>query len=178
MRPHKEVSSIHNSRFAGKGRKLVIEKSSINPDKIAGFTVGEGCFYVEFGKDGTYRNKIRVRPSFVIELVQDDIEILNEIKRIMDCGNVYTLDFGRYQKYKDKNWKPHARFKVSNFADISEKVIPFFEQHSLFGKKQRAFEFFAQVCELMKNKAHLQADGLHKIKPLVDQLRQINKRGV
>lgn len=153
-------------------------ENSINPDKISGFVVGEGCFYVEFGQDGTYKNKIRVRPSFVIEVAVDDQQILEDIKKNIGCGNVYNLDFGRYKKYQNKNWKAHARYKVSNFTDITDKVIPFFQKHSLFGKKQKAFEVFTKICSLLESKVHLKSDGLVTIKPLIEELRLINKRGV
>lgn len=153
-------------------------ENSINPDKIAGFVVGEGCFYAEFGRDGTYKNKIRVRPNFVIELAIDDQQILEDIKIIIGCGSVYNLDFGRYKKYQDRKWKAHARYKVSNFTDIIEKVIPFFQKHTLFGNKQKAFNIFTKICDLLNMKEHLSSQGLKTIQTLVEELRMINKRGV
>ena len=152
--------------------------NAITPENISGFVVGEGCFYVEFGKDGMYKNKIRVRPSFVIEIAEDDIEVLRQIKDLIGCGTVYQVDFGRYQKYQEKKWKKHARYKVSNIADISTKLVPFFDKSPLFGKKQRAFDLFKQVVQKVLQKDHLKADGLKEISILVDQLRIVNKRGI
>ena len=116
--------------------------NTISPENISGFVVGEGCFYVEFGKDGKYKTKLRVRPAFVIELAFDDEPILQSIKQIIGCGTVYNLDFGRYQNYREKNWKSHVRYKVSNITDITTKLIPFFEKYPLFGKKEKAFLLF------------------------------------
>ncbi len=152
--------------------------NSISPENISGFVVGEGCFYVEFGKDGKYKSKIRVRPTFVIEVAQDDEAVLLSIKQILGCGTVYHLDFGRYQTYKDKNWKKHVRYKVSNISDIATKVVPFFEKHPLFGKKLKAFEFFKAVVQKVLDKKHLNTQGLKEISDIVDQLRIVNKRGV
>ena len=59
----------------------------ISPENISGFTVGEGCFYVEYGKDSKYKLGLRVRPSFVIEVVADDEPVLQAIKEIIGCGN-------------------------------------------------------------------------------------------
>jgi len=150
----------------------------ISPENISGFVVGEGCFYVEFGKDGKYKSKIRVRPAFVIEVVADDESVLQAIKEIIGCGTVYHLDFGRYEAYKDKKWKKHVRYKVSNITDIATKVVPFFKKHPLFGKKLKAFELFKAIVDEVINKQHLDAQGLNKISGLVSQLRIVNKRGV
>lgn len=150
----------------------------ISPENISGFVVGEGCFYVEYGKDPKYKLGLRVRPSFVIEVVVDDEPVLNAIKQIIGCGTVYQLDFGRYQKYQDKNWKKHVRYKVSNITDIATKLIPFFEKHPLFGKKEQAYHLFKLIVQKILDKRHLNEDGLKEISQIVDQLHSINKRGV
>jgi hypothetical protein len=150
----------------------------ISPDNIAGFVVGEGSFYVEFGKDLKYTLGIRVRPSFAIEVAEDDASVLHAIREIIGCGTVYVLDYGRYEKYSVKNWKKHVRYKVSNITDIATKLVPFFEQHPLFGKKARAFEAFKAIVQLVLQKQHLDEQGLKQIEILSNQLRAINKRGV
>lgn len=150
----------------------------ISPENISGFVVGEGCFYVEFGKDGKYKSKIRVRPAFVIEVVADDESVLQSIKTVIGCGIVYYLDFGRYKTYKDKNWKKHVRYKVSNITDIANKLVPFFEKYPLFGKKLKAFELFKSIVQKVVSKEHLNNKGLLEISKLVNQLRIVNKRGI
>lgn len=150
----------------------------ISPENISGFVVGEGCFYVEFGKDGKYKSKLRVRPAFVIELAVDDEPILQSIKNIIGCGTVYHLDFGRYLNYRERNWKSHVRYKVSNITDIITKLIPFFDKYPLFGKKEKAFVLFKAICLKLLAKKHFTNEGLMEISELVNQLRTINKRGV
>ncbi len=150
----------------------------ISPENISGFVVGEGCFYVEFGKDVKYKLQTRVRPSFIIEVVVDDLPVLNAIKEIIGCGTVYNVDYGRYEAYKVKKWKEHVRYKVSNITDISTKLIPFFDHHPLFGKKLKAFKLFKAIVQKVLDKEHLDVNGLKKISELVDQLHSVNKRGV
>lgn len=150
----------------------------ISPENISGFVVGEGCFYVEYGKDPKYKLGLRVRPSFIIEVAEDDEPVLQAIKDIIGCGTVYGLDYGRYEKYRAKNWKRHVRYKVSNIADIAAKLVPFFEKHPLFGKKEKAFSLFKQIVRQVLDKKHLDKDGLLEISQLVDQLHSVNKRGV
>lgn len=149
----------------------------ISPDNISGFVVGEGCFYVEFGKDPKYKLGLRVRPSFIVEVAEDDESVLTAVKEIIGCGTVYHLDFGRYQEYRQKKWKRHVRYKVSNIVDIATKLIPFFEKHPLFGKKGRAFVLFRLIVQKVLGKKHLNTQGLQEISQLVDQLHSINKRG-
>lgn len=150
----------------------------ISPENISGFVVGEGCFYVEFGKDEKYKLQTRVRPSFVIEVAVDDERVLHTIKEVIGCGTVYHLDFGRYEAYAQKNWKKHVRYKVSNITDIATKLIPFFEKYPLFGKKLKAFELFKPIVQKVLEKKHLNTEGLKEISELVHQLHTVNKRGV
>jgi hypothetical protein len=149
----------------------------ITPENISGFVVGEGCFYVEFGKDTKYLLGTRVRPAFVVELAEDDLSILEAMKNLLACGTVYHLDYGRYQKYHQKKWKRHVRYKVSNLTDIVTKLIPFFKNYPLFGKKAQAFHFFQIIVERMLKKKHLTKEGLKEIAGLVNDLHRINKRG-
>lgn len=149
----------------------------ITPENISGFVVGEGCFYVEYGKDDKYKLGLRVRPSFVIELAEDDESVLQSIQRCIGCGTVYRLDFGRYQNYKHKKWKRHVRYKVSNITDIAQTLVPFFKKYPLFGKKLLAFNLFSQIVSCVIEKKHLDHSGLDEISKLVDQLHLVNKRG-
>ncbi len=150
---------------------------NITPQNISGFVVGEGCFYVESGKDPDYKLGYRIRAGFEIELVEEDIEVLESIRNQLGCGNIYHVDFGRYKEYSSKKWKRHVKYRISNQQDIIEKVVPFFKQYPLFGKKQKVFEVFCQIVERLQNKDHLSATKLEEVKALVTQLKALNKRG-
>ena len=75
------------------------------PENVSGYITGEGCFYVESGYDKKYRLKHRIRPAFCIEVREDDREILESVIKLIGCGNLYRLDFGRYKGYKDTTKK-------------------------------------------------------------------------
>jgi hypothetical protein len=151
---------------------------NISPENVSGFVVGEGCFYVEFGGDKKYKLGYRVRPAFCIEVRYDDKDVLEAVREHLGCGNIYDLDFGRYKGYERKKWKPHVKYRVSNFEDISRKVVPFFKRYSLFGKKKRSFDLFCEVVGLMEQKAHLSQEGLQRISLIVNELRSLNKKGI
>ena len=131
----------------------------LNPDYIVGFVDGEGCFSISLNKND---NRIpEVRLLFEIELREDDEPILREIQKALDCGRIYRLEYERYAK-----WRPHVKLKVSNFKDISTKIIPFFEKYPPQAKKRFQFERFCQVAELIKTKKHLTLEGIEQIKAL------------
>jgi hypothetical protein len=149
----------------------------ISPENISGFVVGEGCFYVESGNDPKYKLGYRVRASFCIELREDDREILESIQKTLECGNIYNLDFGRYRGYSEKGWRPHVKYRVSNRTDLTQKVIPFFKKHPLFGKKLESFKVFTQIVDKIEAKEHLTPIGLEEIKLLISELKSLNKKG-
>jgi hypothetical protein len=131
----------------------------LNPHYIVGFVDGEGCFCISLNKNGNRLPEARL--IFEIELRGDDEAILREIQRVLDCGSIYHLEYARYAK-----WHPHVKLKVSNFTDISQKVIPFFQRYPLQAKKRLQFEKFCQAAELIRTKQHLTAQGIERIRTL------------
>ena len=134
----------------------------LNPHYISGFVDGEGCFSISFNKNGERLPEVRL--IFEIEVREDDEPILREIQEVLGCGNIYRLDYERYAK-----WRPHVKLKVSNFGDISQKIIPFFQKYPLKAKKRYDFEKFCEAAEIIKTKQHLLAEG-------IEQIRSIKRR--
>ena len=133
--------------------------SMLDSNYIVGFVDGEGCFSITINKNGSKLPEVRL--IFEIELREDDEAILKEIKAILGCGNIYRLDYKRYDK-----WRPHVKYKVSNFSDISEQIIPFFRAHPLQAKKRLQFERFCKVAEMMRHKEHLTQKGIAEIESI------------
>ena len=128
-----------------------------NPHYISGFVDGEGCFSISFNKNEQRLPEVRL--IFEIEVREDDKPILCEIKEVLGCGNIYRLEYERYAK-----WRPHVKLKVSNFNDISQKIIPFFQKYPLKAKKRHDFEKFCKAAELIKVKRHLTPEGIEQIR--------------
>ena len=68
-----------------------------------------------------------------------------------------------FMRKKNKTW---IEYRVTKIADITQKVIPFFNKYSIVGVKALDFADFCRVSELMKKKAHLTLPGLEKIKKI------------
>jgi len=52
-------------------------------------------------------------------------------------------------------------FAVTNFNNIANKIIPFFEEYP--GVKAKEFKDFKEAFDLIQSKAHLTKEGLDKI---------------
>ncbi len=129
----------------------------LDPNYIVGFVDGEGCFSITINRNGPRLPEVRL--IFEIELREDDEEILHQIKEVLSCGNIYRLDYERYAK-----WRPHVKYKVSNFQDIDGKIIPFFKKYPPRAKKLYSFEKFCLAAELVRTKKHLTVDGVEQIR--------------
>lgn len=150
---------------------------TLTPENIAGLVVGEGCFYVESASDPKYRSGWRIRPGFCIEMRHDERSVLKGVKATLGCGAIYDLDFGRYRGYEDRDWQPHVKYRVSRIRDLHGLVIPFFRAYPLFGRKQTAFEIFAEIVEDLAAHRHQTDEGLAKLKLLASELKAHNYRG-
>lgn len=126
----------------------------LEPNYIVGFVDGEGCFSITINNG---KRIPEVRLIFEIELREDDRDVLCQIQETLGCGKIYQLDYSRY------HWRGHVKYKVSNFKDISEKIIPFLQQYPLRAKKRHQFERFCHVAELIRQKRHLLPEGIKEI---------------
>lgn len=57
-------------------------------------------------------------------------------------------------------------FKVTNFKDILEKILPIFDKYPLLGVKQKYFQAFKLAGEIIRNKEHLTEERLSKIRDI------------
>ena len=137
----------------------------IPPDYIVGFVDGEGCFCVSISAHRTLKRQIEVRPTFEIELREDDLPILRQIRRRLGCGKIYHLTYHRYAK-----WKPHVKLKVSRLDELQNILIPFFTRHPLRAKKRKSFKLFQRIVDLVAKKYHLTSKGIAHITRLRNQM--------
>src|SRR3989338_6114082 len=95
---------------------------------ISGFVDGEGCFSVTIQKSGNVKLGIQVIPEFHVSQHQDRTEVLEVIKKKLDCGYIKPND---YQNPKDQT----SVYVVRNIDDLRNKVIPFFKKPPLISIK-------------------------------------------
>jgi len=121
-----------------------------DPQWLAGFISGEGCFLVDIYKSKT-KVEVGVTLRFKIAQHNRDLDLLRYLIAYFDCGSV------------QKSGDSVGEFRVAKFENLILKIIPFIEKYPILGSKALDFADFQKVAELMKNKAHFSKSGLEKI---------------
>lgn len=104
---------------------------------------------------------------FHIKMQESDRELLEKVRKTLDCGAVY------FQKEQRSNHTQCYRYTVSSHAEIFNKIIPFFQQYPLQSlSKRKSFRIFCQIAELLQQQAHLTEEGIKRIRKLKLQMNQ------
>jgi LAGLIDADG DNA endonuclease family protein len=130
---------------------------------LTGYADGEGCFCVSFSRSSRHRLGWEIRPSFSVSQNDDRSQVLELFRSTLGCGTIRPDRSDRTLKYETRS-----------VSDLATRVVPLFEQHPLRSSKQKDFEKFAEVVQLMHETKHLQADGFARI---VELSREINSSG-
>lgn len=84
-----------------------------------------------------------------------DVKLLENISSYFNCGKVY----------------PHVRnvslYRVLNFKDMFNIIIPFFQKTSFYGVKSLNFKDFCSAASLIEKKEHLTIEGSRKLDSLI-----------
>ena len=134
-------------------RPLVENQKVQDPNWLAGFTTGEGSFIVNIKASKTHSIGFQVLLVFELTQHMRDERLMTSLIELLQCGKIY-----KYRNAFD--------FRVSKFADITEKIIPFFKKYPILGVKALDFADWCKVAELMKEKKHLTQEGLEEIKQI------------
>ncbi len=120
---------------------------------IAGFVDGEGSFNVSMKPHSKMRFGWVVDPEFQVYQHKNNFRILKIIENVFKCGCI-----------KPKSPTSNVMvFKVMNRRSLLEKVVPFFDRYPLLSIKQEDFQRFKEILLIMKEKKHLELEGLKKI---------------
>lgn len=133
-------------------RPLSLDLEIKDANWLAGFTDGEGYFYIRTKKAETSRSVNRISFFFSIDQSVRDASFIYKISKFLNCGTTSLSANGKY-----------IQFRVTKFEDIGSKIIPFFKNYLLRGIKRLNFEDFVSIMVLVKSKIHLTSEGLNKI---------------
>ena len=123
---------------------------------IVGFVDGEGCFHVAINRLPKMTLGWQVLPEFRVVQHQRDIEVLQRIRDFFGFGGIKT------------NHGDRKEFRVRGLENLN-KIIQFFKQNPLQTSKQKSFEIFAEIVEMMNKGQHLTRVGLDKIAKLASK---------
>ena len=135
----------------------------LNPHWIAGFTDGEGTFYVGINPHQEMSSGFQVLPEFRIVQHKKDIQLLYALKKFFKAGVVRKNHDDRYE------------VRIRSLEVLRKTIIPFFERYELHTQKKFDFLAFRKVILLMEKKEHLTTEGIKKIFAITQKMNQKNK---
>lgn len=130
---------------------------------IVGFVDGEGCFHVSINKHHEMSQGVQILPEFTVVQHKRDVQILHAMKAYFGCGVVRN------------NHGDRMAYRVRGVEHLMERIVPFFENHSLKTKKQIDFLKFRRVLIMMRRGDHLTPEGIEEIRNIKDQMNRQTK---
>ena len=134
--------------------------SHLDAQWVVGFVDGEGCFYVGINPHTQMTTGYQVLPEFTVVQHQRDIQLLYALKQFFGCGVVRS------------NHGDRMAYRVRDLEHLKNKIVPFFEQHSLKSKKKLNFLKFRKVLMLIDRKQHLTMEGIELIKKIASTMNR------
>ena len=131
---------------------------------VVGFVDGEGCFYIGINAQPEMKVGFQVLPEFTVVQHERDVQLLFAIKKFFGCGVVR------------RNHAERMAYRVRSVEHLRERIIPFFEKHSLKSKKHIDFLKFRRVLLLMERNEHLTVEGIEKIRTIAAEMNTGRER--
>jgi LAGLIDADG endonuclease len=119
---------------------------------VTGFVDGEGCFHIGINSHPDMKAGYQVLPEFTVVQHKRDAQVLHGLKAFFGCGVVRTNHGDRWA------------YRVRSLDHLLERIVPFFQKHTLKTKKHLDFMKFRDVLLLMASGEHLNPDGIEKIR--------------
>ena len=132
---------------------------------LSGYADGEGCFTVTFNRSERHKFCWDIRPSFSVSQNADRAEVLEIFRRTFGCGSIRPDRSDRTLKYE-----------VRSVQELVSQVLPHFEQFPLLSSKQKDFERFAAIVQLMHRGEHLSSEGFAQIVKIAEDLNSASKK--
>jgi len=144
--------------------RSISTSSRLEAQWVVGFVDGEGCFYVGINSQPEMKTGYQVLPEFTVVQHEQDIQLLYALKQFFGCGVVR------------QNHGERMAYRVRGVEHLQERIIPFFEKHSLKTKKHLDFLKFRKVLMMMYRNEHLTLDGIEKIRQIASEMNRGRER--
>ena len=131
---------------------------------MAGFSTGESNFFITIQNSKT---KMGIATSLRFSIAQDtrDLSLLESFVNFFGCGYM--------AKYKNRSV---CEFIVTKIDHIVNHIIPFFDKHNIRGSKNSDFLRFKSAAFIIKNKEHLNEEGMKKVLQLKNKITGLNNK--
>ncbi len=131
-----------------------------------GFVDGEGCFSIAVVRNTVCKLGWQVQHEFSVTQAATSRCALDLLTEVFGCGSIIE------NQRHDDHRAPLLRFSVKRRRDLVDRVIPFFEERPLVTAKQRDFERFAAVLQMMQAGLHLHEAGLREIAAITQTMNR------
>ena len=137
----------------------------LNPHWIAGFVQADGTFGLNYTKQKRMTLGYTCQPQFRITQHERDIIVLKRIIEKLKCGILVKPSENRNE----------YNISVANIKDLSEIIILFFIKYPIYGAKLLDFKDFCKGIYIIKDKGHLNIEGLTQLKLLAYMMNTYRK---
>ena len=103
---------------------------------LSGFALGEGSFMIVCRRRGDYIKKWKLSAAFNVS--QRDRAPLDLFRETLDCGTMRMAGNGGWY------------WEVNDLADISARVVPFFDRFPLVGTRAEDFARFRSAVRILE----------------------------
>jgi LAGLIDADG DNA endonuclease family protein len=133
---------------------------------VVGFVDGEGCFSVSIFRNSRTKIGWQVQPEFVVVQGARSVQVLHELEAFFGCGSVTV------NRRHDNHREDLYRYVVKRLDELSDRIIPFFEDHPLRTAKTDDFTKFASIVRMMNRRLHLSNEGMTSIAEIVQTMNR------
>jgi hypothetical protein len=141
---------------------------------VRGFHAGDGSFFftyaVEPSKSGAHVGLPLLRPRPCWAITDPSEPFLKSFKHTFEGGSIKPVGPSESGEYDCK------QFQLTNTKSNFNKVIPFFSSTSFPEVKQRQFETFRHVVDLLIDQRHLTVEGFTEFIDLTYAMNENSKR--
>jgi len=132
-------------------RPSLLPETKLDPQWVAGFTSGDGCFKISIRESKLHKTGGRVVLLFVVtQHIRDEL-LLKSLVDFFGCGQTYS-------------YKEYTEFRCQSFKDNYEKILPFFNKYPIIGVKAKDLQDWAKVAQMIQTKDHLTDEGFEHIR--------------
>ncbi len=132
---------------------------------LAGFVEAEGNFHLGITKNSGLRLGEAVRLIFTLTQHSRDEILLRSFDKFFDGSGNFSMRKGGLP----------CDYKISEFKDLCNIIIPFFNKYPLYGTKLTNFNEFVKAAEIIKHREHLTPEGLKKLHEIKSRMNILDK---
>jgi hypothetical protein len=98
-----------------------------------------------------------------VELIFQITQHIRDDALIMSLINYFGCGYFVLRMYRERKGGLAGDYLVYKLSDITNIIIPFFDQYPILGVKSLEYNDFKLVSNMLKNKEHLTKEGINKI---------------